>query len=488
MKHVFLKNWSMLTFLNKKKVYKNVLVAITLLLVFNQYSVAQSAPNNVSYNANTIPITGIQNTAFGWEALYNTTGTANVANGNQALYSNTTGNYNIANGYQSLYSNTTGSSNVANGYQTLYFNTTGSSNVANGWGALYSNTTANANTANGVHALYSNTTGSNNVADGHESLYYNTTGYSNTAVGKQALFSNITGTKNTGIGIAADVSVGTLNNATAIGANAVVNASNKIRLGDASVSVIEGNVAYSVFSDGRYKTAIKPDDNKKALDFIMNIKSVTYELNKDAIVAMWTKNMPAEARKKYMENKSLLASTTATRTNGLIAQHVQEVAQEVGYPFYGVNIPTDNNGNYSIGYSQLVMPLISTAQEQQKKIDTLQQQIDELKKMVMALTNQSTTANNIPITNDVNTNKTGNTDQNFKVYPNPNNGTFTINTNGINGIMEVYDTKGNKIKTISLTNQLSNTINLAGYAKGIYIINIISNAGQKMSSQKIAIQ
>lgn len=471
MKHVFLKNWSMLTFLNKKKVYKNVLVAITLLLVFNQYSVAQSAPNNVSYNLNTIPITGTRNTAFGWEALYNTTGTANVANGHQALYSNTTG-----------------SSNVANGYQSLYFNTTGSGNVANGWSALYANTTASGNTANGERALVSNTTGSNNVADGYQSLYFNTTGYSNTALGKQALVSNTTGNKNTGLGSGTDVSVGTLNNATAIGANAVVNASNKIRLGDASVSVIEGNVAYSVFSDGRYKTAIKPDDNKKALDFIMNIIPVTYELNKEAIVALWTKNMPAEARQKYMENKSLLASTTATRTNGLIAQHVQEVAEKFGYSFYGVKKPNDENGNYSIGYSELVMPLISTAQEQQKKIDTLQQQIDELKKMVIALTSQSTTANNIPITNDVNTNKTGNTDQNFKVYPNPNNGIFTINTNGINGIMEVYDTKGNKIKTISLTNQLSNTINLAGYAKGIYIINIMSNAGQKMSSQKIVIQ
>jgi hypothetical protein len=48
---------------------------------------------------------------------------------------------------------------------------------------------------------------------------------------------------NTAIGAGANVSTGNLTNATAIGFNATVDASNKIRLGDAAVNVIEGQVA-----------------------------------------------------------------------------------------------------------------------------------------------------------------------------------------------------------------------------------------------------
>jgi len=46
-------------------------------------------------------MTGVQNTAFGYEALE----------------SNTTGNYNTASGYGALYKYTTGSNNIAMGYQ-----------------------------------------------------------------------------------------------------------------------------------------------------------------------------------------------------------------------------------------------------------------------------------------------------------------------------------------------------------------------------------
>lgn len=448
MEHIHLKKWAFYSFLNKKGYIKIVLL-IGFSLAFNQQSIAQAKlPHNVSYNLNTIPIRGTENTAFGDSALNN---------------------------------NTTGNANVANGYQALYSNTTGNGNVANGWSAIYYNTVGNANTANGERALYSNTSGSNNVANGYQTLYYNTTGYSNTANGKQALVSNTTGSKNSALGSGADVSIGTLNNATAIGANAVVNASNKIRLGDASVSVIEGNVAYSVFSDGRFKTDIVKDDSKKAYDFIMNITPVTYKLNKQAIVAMWTKNMSNETRQKYMENTNTLNTKDIT-TNGLIAQDVEKVAQKVGYSFDGVNKPTNDNGNYSIAYSQLVMPLISTVQQQQKQIDTLQQQIDELKKMVVALTNQSIPSKPNPTDFSTNNPVSSSSDA-IKVYPNPSNGTFTITTNGMSGTMEVYDMTGNKIKVIALTNQTSNTVNLSGYAKGMYLLNIISKDGKKIAKQ-----
>jgi hypothetical protein len=62
----------------------------------------------------------------------------------------------------------------------------------------------------------------------------------NTAIGVVTLASNITGNNNTAIGAFADVSAGNLTDATAIGFQATVNASNKVRLGNTSVTVIEG--------------------------------------------------------------------------------------------------------------------------------------------------------------------------------------------------------------------------------------------------------
>ena len=61
------------------------------------------------------------------------------------------------------------------------------------------------------------------------------------------------------------MSTGTLTNATAIGANATVNASNKIRLGNAAVAVLESQVALTVVSDKTTKENFKPVDGEAVL-------------------------------------------------------------------------------------------------------------------------------------------------------------------------------------------------------------------------------
>jgi hypothetical protein len=87
----------------------------------------------------------------------------------------------------------------------------------------------------------------------------------NTAIGGAALLSNTTGSVNTAIGIGADVSAGNLSNATAIGFGAVVNASNKIRLGNTAVTVIEGQVAFTASSDKTKKENFQPVDGEEVL-------------------------------------------------------------------------------------------------------------------------------------------------------------------------------------------------------------------------------
>ena len=198
--------------------------------------------------------TGIVNTAVGFEALKsNTSGGVNTAIGESALKSNTTGEGNTATGNDALYSNTSGILNTATGESALDSNTTGRENTASGSQALFWNTTGSDNSATGRSALANNRTGSANTAVGREALHDNTEGNNNTAVGDQALRLNIRGNNNTAIGASSGVNADDLTNATAIGAGAIVDASNKIRLGNTSVSVIEGQVAYTFTSDKNQK-------------------------------------------------------------------------------------------------------------------------------------------------------------------------------------------------------------------------------------------
>jgi len=218
--------------------------------------------------------TGNGNAATGTGALYaNTTGNGNTAMGGAALTSNTTGFRNTACGANALEGNTTGDLNTANGSFALGSNTTGDDNTASGVNALFSNTTGSENTANGAGALTSNTIGFNNTASGVNALLDNTTGSYNTASGTFALLNNFTGNYNTALGYDADV-LGNLNNATVIGAHAVVDASNKIRLGDTAITVIEGQVPYTYTSDRNQKEDFRPVDADEVLNKLREL-SVT---------------------------------------------------------------------------------------------------------------------------------------------------------------------------------------------------------------------
>jgi len=236
-----------------------------------------SAAENV--DALNLSTTGSNNTAHGWSSLHsNATGYQNTATGFAALSDNTSGAGNTANGVVALALNTTGSYNTATGDGALYNNTTGRFNTANGFEALLNNTFGGNNTAAGSFALFANINGNNNTANGFYSLQNNTTGTYNIADGVYALSSNTTGSYNTAIGVGADVGSGDLTNATAIGYGAVVDASNKVRIGNSSVTVIEGQVAYTFTSDRNKKENFQPVDGEEVLRKIrqFNLTSWNY--------------------------------------------------------------------------------------------------------------------------------------------------------------------------------------------------------------------
>jgi hypothetical protein len=233
----------------------------------------------VGQQSGNLLMTGFGNTAAGVNALeFNTSGSVNTASGYSALSSNTTGDYNTASGFNALSSNTTGGANTATGGNALRYNTSGGVNTAIGFDTLISNTTGDSNTASGFSALSFNTTGGANTATGVNALEFNTSGRRNTASGFYALVSNTTGYDNTALGAFANVSFADLNNATAIGANAVVDASNKIRLGDANVTVIEGQVPYTFTSDRNQKERFRSVDGEDVLRKLagLNLTSWNY--------------------------------------------------------------------------------------------------------------------------------------------------------------------------------------------------------------------
>lgn len=314
--------------------------------------------------------TGNQNVASGRGALQsNSSGSQNVANGFGALFLNTIGNNNVADGSGALQSNSTGSNNVANGSSALQNNTTGNNNLANGSNALLNNTTANNNVANGSSALQNNTTGNNNVATGYQSLLNNTTAGQNTAVGYNSLSVNTTGTNNTALGFNAGPSTNALINTTALGNGTTVTANNMVRIGNAAVTSIGGQVGWTTVSDSRFKTNIQK--NVPGLDFIGKLQPVTYYMDMDAI-ANYLKT-PSDLRDKKAEK----IKATALQT-GFLAQDVEKAAEELNYDFSGIDKPKNKNDYYGLRYAEFVVPLIKAVQEQQEIIKKQEKTIKSL--------------------------------------------------------------------------------------------------------------
>jgi hypothetical protein len=351
------------------------------------------------YQSLMINSTGFQNTANGKNSLfYNSSGSDNTANGLNSLFYNSTGNRNSAFGSGALFKNQTGSQNVAVGYNALY-NNTGSYNTAVGYSAVENNTSGQYNTAIGLMALRLNTTGSSNIAlgdhslnnnlvgnhntaVGRNSLYQNRGGY-NTAIGYEALYRNNSGTYNTAIGYGADASIASLTNVTALGYNAMVNASNKVKIGNSSVTTIEGQVAFTSVSDKRIKENVQ--EAVPGLSFISELRPVTYTLNTRKQDEITMQAMPDSIKEKRMlSDEDYLKSSSIVRT-GFIAQEVEAAANKVGFDFDGVSAPQNETDLYGIRYAEFVVPIVKAMQEQQEIIEEQQATINDLLKRIEAL-------------------------------------------------------------------------------------------------------
>ncbi len=223
-----------------------------------------------------------------------------------------------------------------------------------------------------------NEQGNENAFFGRSAGYSNRTGSNNSFFGRQAGTSNISGTYNTVLGNIADVSSGSLTNAMAIGYAAIVSASNTVQIGNSAISdVYFGNGtavlhANSVItpSDKRFKYNIQ--NNVPGLDFTKKLQPVTYYFDEQKL---------AEYTKTGIINNSIIkpASYSGIKQlhTGFLAQDVERTANELGYRFDGVHTPANDKDHYSLSYSQFIMPLVKSVQEQQQIIEEQNLQINK---------------------------------------------------------------------------------------------------------------
>ncbi|MBK9319239.1 MAG: tail fiber domain-containing protein [Bacteroidetes bacterium] len=233
-------------------------------------------------------------------------------------------------------------------------NSSGNSNSAFGHSTLTSNTTGYQNAAFGDYAADHITTGYNNAALGSNALHLTAASNNTVAVGYNAGGVKSKYVKCTFLGAGADAAATNLSNATAIGYNAVVNASNKIRVGNTAVTSIGGQVGWTTSSDRRLKTNI--NESKLGLDFILNLHPVTY-------------NYKEEGQQNILYT-------------GLIAQEVDEAAKKEGVDFSGL----DKNGEFwGIRYGDLTVPLIKSIQEMNETLksenESMKNEIAELREI-----------------------------------------------------------------------------------------------------------
>lgn len=323
------------------------------------------AIGHLAGNANS---TGNFNVAIGRQAGQNNTQGGNVFVGDLAGQGNTSGSYNVCIGMWSgnVLNGATASANTFVGYMTGFANTTAGGNTFIGNNAGINANTGGQNTYLGCQAGQNHTTSANNTFVGWRAGFYtvgSATGGNNVFMGFQAGDNNATGTGNVAIGYDADLTGSAFTNAIAIGNTATVNASNKIRMGNAAITAADIQVAWTVVSDKTQKSDIR--DDVPGLNLITRLNPVTYYYN------------------SHLETSG---KENATRYTGLLAQDVDATLQELGIVSSLVTRPAaDGSGSWGIRYSDLVMPLINAVQEQQQTIEELKaetaSQASEMEKM-----------------------------------------------------------------------------------------------------------
>jgi hypothetical protein len=336
---------------------------------FNNVAVGFSALALGSHTANNVVIGADAATALtGTNVAPSPTPTArrNVFIGSNAGEQATDGAFNIGIGSFSL-ANTSAGNNTAIGASAMAANTTGERNTAVGFGALTVNTTGRFNVALGMSALDSNTTASENTAVGYEALSNNTVGTQNTALGYQSLRFTQSGGSHIGF-----------NNCTGVGYDTRISTNNQVQLGNSATTTFAYGAVQNR-SDLRDKADVK--DISLGLDFINSLRPVDYKWDmRDDYFEEYehdTGRVDDEGKPIYEKRLRKLNKDGSKKRSrfhhGLIAQEVKATCEKLGVDFGGYQDHSVNGGDdvLSLGYEELIAPLIKAVQELAAKIEVL---------------------------------------------------------------------------------------------------------------------
>jgi hypothetical protein len=478
----------------------------------------------VGYGALNQNYSGEQNTAVGVSALYNTRDSMNTGIGDHTLFNNVFGKANTGLGSQSLYNNTNGLGNTAVGTKSLYSNQLGQWNTAIGYQSLY-NTKASGNVGIGQQSLFNNSNGQSNTSIGSMSMFYNTVGSNNIAIGSQSIYNNVTGSYNVGIGWAAlfnngnsyNVGVGLQAgyhlttqgtflgtyadaidgsfNVTAIGYGAQATADNQVKIGNPAVTSIGGYANWTNFSDGRYKQNIK--ENVPGLDFINQLKPITYTLNIDGIenainqqsgfnnsLSKVQASNNSDAEINSLPGRNQTARDIQARQQkakvvytGFVAQDVEKAAKNLNYDFSGVDVPKNKNDFYGLRYADFVIPLVKAVQELSQKNNELEQRIAKLENLLTQnSSSQTATLSSATISQN---------------EPNPFYSNSVIHyflpSTISNARIDITDNLGKLIKSVSIKSGVGNiTMDASMLSSGSYQYSLIVD-GKVLDTKRMVI-
>ncbi len=157
-------------------------------------------------------------------------------------------------------------------------------------------------------------------------------------------------------------------NAICIGYNVNTGRGNQVHLGNTSVKAIEGQVSIRTYSDERIKRDIV--DTDLGLEFVNKLKPRKFKRkNPEEYADLFGEGNTTPIKDDEKENVF----------DGLIAQEVEAVCNELGVSFSGHEVSTSQGNKQSIQYETLTIPLIKAVQELSAQITTLQQEVNTLK-------------------------------------------------------------------------------------------------------------
>jgi len=311
------------------------------------------------------------NCAFGTDALKFGTSTPNIGIGTSAGYSLSSAGFCVAIGYNALKTyGGSGGYNVAIGTSAME-SVRGfcEHNVAVGWNGL----------ANLVQS-------SNNTTIGDFAGRYLTGGSYNTYAGYNAAALAYTGSYNTFIGHYAGIGNDNRTNCTGLGYYANTTGNNQVQLGDSTTTTYAYGAVQNR-SDIRDKADVR--DTTLGLDFIMALRPVDFKWDLRESYKTPPPAAPSpEATEEEKENHALqlqewkqandISNITHDGTHkraryhhGLIAQEVKQTLDAKGIDFGGYQDHSIKGGKdvQSIGYNELVAPLIKAIQELKQEFD-----------------------------------------------------------------------------------------------------------------------